>query len=347
MAERIPASVITGFLGAGKTTLLRHLVANANGKRLALIVNEFGSVGVDGGILSACELPNCRADDIVELSNGCICCTVADDFLPTLEKLLGRDDPPDGILIETSGLALPKPLIKAFAWPEVKARVTVDGVVAVIDAAAVAEGRFADDPAVVAKAAATDPGIGHLSPLAEVFADQVSAADLVVLNKTDLLDEPALAEAETTVRAAMRPAAKLVRAAHGHVPAPVLLGLSAAAEDDLDSRPSLHELEGEDHDHDEFESFVVDLPPVADPAKLVATCEAAARDFAILRMKGFIDVPGKTHRHLVQGAAARLAGYYDRPWAAGEARASRLVVIGLAGLDRKAIAAALGGQVRG
>jgi cobalamin biosynthesis protein CobW len=189
--------------------------------------------------------------------------------------------------------------------------------------------------------------LDHLTPLGELFKDQLVAADLVVLNKTDLLDEPALAAAEKTVRAAMRPAAKLVRAAHGRVPAPVLLGLGAAAEDDLDSRPSLHEIEGEDHDHDEFESFVVDLPPVADPAKLIAVCEAAARDFAILRMKGFIDVPGKSHRHLVQGAAARLTGYYDRPWAAGEERASRLVVIGLAGLDRKRIAAAVGGRARG
>jgi cobalamin biosynthesis protein CobW len=291
-------------------------------------------------------MPGCREDDIIELANGCICCTVADDFLPAIEKLLGRGTPPDGILIETSGLALPKPLVKAFAWPEVKARLTVDGVVAVVDAAAIADGRFADDPERIQAAAAADPAIGHLSPLAEVFADQVSAADLVILNKTDLVSPQALARIEPLVRAHMRPTARLLRAAHGHVPASVLLGIDAAAEDDLDTRPSLHEAEGEDHDHDEFESFVVDLPAIADPAALIAACESAARAHPILRMKGFIDVPGRPLRHVVQGTAARLAGYYDRPWAIGEERASRLVVIGLAGLDRPAIAAVLGGRAR-
>ena len=192
MSRKIPATVITGFLGAGKTSLLRHLVANANGRRLALVINEFGELGVDREILLGCGVENCREDDVIELANGCICCTVAEDFLPTLERLLDRPDPPDHILIETSGLALPKPLVQAFAWPEVKARVTVDGVIAVVDAAAVAAGRFATDPAALAAQRAADPSVDHDNPLEEVFEDQLSAADLVVLNKTDLLSEEAL-----------------------------------------------------------------------------------------------------------------------------------------------------------
>jgi cobalamin biosynthesis protein CobW len=334
MTGRIPATVVTGFLGAGKTSLLRHVIAGAAGRRLALIVNEFGTEGVDGGILQACAVPGCPADAIVELANGCICCTVADDFLPAIEKLLNRPEPPDGLLIETSGLALPKPLIKAFAWPEARARLTVDGVVALVDAQALAEGRFAGDAAG-----------SHLTPLAEVFADQVAAADLVVLNKADLVSPQALARIEPLVRAHMRPAARLLHATHGQLPLSVLLGLGAAAEDDLATRPSLHELEGEGHDHDEFESFVVELPPIEDPATLLAAAETAARAHPILRLKGFVDVPGRALRHVVQGTAARLTGYYDRPWNAGEARASRLVVIGLAGLDRARIAAGLGGTL--
>ena len=134
MTTRTPATVITGFLGAGKTSLIRHLLANANGRRLALVINEFGELGIDAEIVKGCGIEDCVEDDVLELANGCICCTVADDFLPTIETLLDRDTPPDHIVIETSGLALPKPLVKAFGWPSVRTRVTVDGVVAVVDA---------------------------------------------------------------------------------------------------------------------------------------------------------------------------------------------------------------------
>src|SRR5947207_14807246 len=180
--RRVPATVITGFLGAGKTSLVRHLLAHAEGRRLAVIVNEFGELGIDRELLLGCGDAACDENDLVELANGCLCCTVADDFLPTLTRLLDRAAPPEHILIETSGLALPKPLVQAFAWPEVKARVTVDGVIAVVDAAAVAAGRFATDPAALAAQRAADPALDHDNPLEEVFEDQLAAADLVVLN---------------------------------------------------------------------------------------------------------------------------------------------------------------------
>jgi cobalamin biosynthesis protein CobW len=186
-AERIPATIITGFLGAGKTTVLRHLLDNVNGLRLAIIVNEFGSVGIDGETLKGCGIESCPEENIVELANGCLCCTVADDFVPTMQALIDRPDPPQHILIETSGLALPKPLVKAFDWPGIRSRLTVDGVIAVVDAPAVAEGRFADDPAAIAAQRAEDPSIDHDNPLAEVYEDQLLAADLIVLNKTDLI----------------------------------------------------------------------------------------------------------------------------------------------------------------
>ena len=147
--QKIPATVVTGFLGAGKTTMIRHMLANAGGRRIALIINEFGDLGVDGDVLKGCGEETCTEDDIVELTNGCICCTVADDFIPAMETLLERENRPDHIVIETSGLALPQPLVAAFNWPAIKTQVTVDGVVTVVDSAAVAAGRFADDPAKV------------------------------------------------------------------------------------------------------------------------------------------------------------------------------------------------------
>ncbi len=185
--RRIPATIVTGFLGAGKTSLVRHLLSAASGHRLAIIVNEFGELGIDRDLLLGCGDETCRDDDIVELANGCLCCTVADDFLPTLTRLIERDEPPGHIVVETSGLALPKPLVQAFAWPEIRTRMTVDGVVTVIDAAAVAAGRFADDPEAVARQRGADPAIDHDNPLDEVFSDQLACADLVILNKTDLV----------------------------------------------------------------------------------------------------------------------------------------------------------------
>jgi cobalamin biosynthesis protein CobW len=343
LPKKIPATVITGFLGAGKTSLIRHLLQSANGRRLALIINEFGELGMDRDIIEGCGISNCRDDDVIELANGCICCTVADDFLPTIERLIDRPDPPDHIIIETSGLALPKPLVKAFQWPEVRSRVTVDGVIAVVDAAAVADGRFADDPDAVAAQRRDDPSLDHDNPLSEVFDDQIAAADVVLLNKCDLIDGDARAAVRARLQFALRPAAKVLATTHGVIDIDILLGLGVAAEDDLATRPSRHDGETE-HDHDDFESFAIALPVASDPTLLSARIEDAARYHAILRVKGFIEVSGKPMRLVVQGVGTRVQHYFDRPWLGEESRAGRLVVIGLKGLDRTAIALHIGGD---
>jgi cobalamin biosynthesis protein CobW len=334
--RRIPATIVTGFLGAGKTSLVRHLLSHAEGRRIALVINEFGELGIDREILLGCGVSGCGEEDVIELANGCICCTVAEDFLPTITRLIERPAPPEHIVIETSGLALPKPLVQAFAWPEVKARVTVDGVVAVIDAAAVAAGHFADAPAQRAAA----PAAEHDNPLAEVFDDQLACADLVLLNKADLVAGDDLVAIEQRLRGLLRPAVKLLRSSHGSVAPAVLLGLAAAAEDDLAARPSHHDLE-DGHDHEDFESFVVARGPVGDPQHFLGRLARVISAHDILRLKGFLDVPGKEFRQVVQGVGERLQQYFDRPWRADETRASRLVVIGRKGLDRAAIAAAL------
>lgn len=333
---KIPATVITGFLGAGKTTLIRHILANANGKRIALIINEFGDIGVDREVINGCGFEGCDEDDVMELANGCICCTVADDFLPTMEKLLNRAEPPDHIVIETSGLALPKPLVKAFNWPEVRSRVTVDGVVAVVDAPAVRDGRFADDPDKVQAARENDDNIDHHSPLEEVFEDQLLCADLVLLNKADLMtdgDKPAV---RAILDREIRKGVKVVETTKGNIDLGVLLAMSAAVEDDLDQRPSHHDGD-DDHDHDDFESFQIALGDIADPDALEERIKAATVAHDILRIKGFVNVPGKPMRHVIQAVGPRVERYFDRPWLDTEPRRSELVVIGLAGLDKGAI----------
>jgi cobalamin biosynthesis protein CobW len=337
---KIPVTIVTGFLGAGKTTLIRHVLENARGRRLALIINEFGDVGVDGTILKSCGITTCPEENIVELANGCLCCTVADDFVPAIEVLLARSPQPDHIIIETSGLALPKPLVKAFDWPEIRTRLTVDGVIAVVDGAAVAEGRFADDPAKLAAQRAADSAVDHENPLEEVYEDQLLCADLVVLNKTDLLTAEATQRVTADIRAAIPRSVKIVETREARIDPSILLGLEAAVEDDLAQRPSHHDAEA-GHDHDDFESFVLDIPATSDPAFLLTRLAAVAETFGVLRVKGFVEVSGKPMRLLVQGVGQRFRQQFDRPWAPGDARGSRLVVIGEKGLDRDAIAASL------
>jgi cobalamin biosynthesis protein CobW len=339
--RRVPATVITGFLGAGKTSLVRHLLACADGRRLAVVVNEFGELGIDRELLLGCGEAGCGEDDIVELANGCLCCTVAADFLPTLTRLLDRAVPPEHILIETSGLALPKPLVQAFAWPEIRTRTTVDGVLTVIDGAAVAAGRFADDPEAVARQRAADPALAHDNPLEEVFTDQLACADLVVLNKTDLIGPARLTALCREIEARLRRGVKLMTAREGRLPPEVALGLAAAVEDDLAGRPSLHDLDGE-HDHDDFESFVLTSGTVHDDPAFLDRLRAMIDLHDVLRVKGFVDRPGRDWRQVVQAVGSRVQHHFDRPWLAGEKRETRLVVIGKKGLDRAAISSALG-----
>ncbi len=325
--SKLPVTVITGFLGSGKTTLVRHLMQNPQGKRLAVIVNEFGDVGVDGEILKSCAIPDCPAENILELANGCICCTVADDFIPTIEALMALDPRPEHILIETSGLALPKPLLKAFDWPDIRSRITVDGVIALADAEAVAAGRFAPNVAAVDAQRAADDSLDHETPLSEVFEDQISCADIILLTKPDLAGTDGVARAKETIAAEAPRPLPVIEVAEGAVDPRVILGLGAAAEDDLNARPSHHDGVPE-HDHDDFESIVVDIAEIADPAELTAKIEALAKMHNILRVKGYAAVAGKPMRLLVQAVGARVRSQFDRPWAPGEPRQGRLVVIG-------------------
>ncbi|QFU10115.1 putative GTP-binding protein YjiA [Rhodobacteraceae bacterium THAF1] len=323
--SKLPVTVVTGFLGSGKTTLIRHLMANPGGRRLAVVVNEFGDVGVDGEILKGCAIPDCPAENIVELANGCICCTVADDFIPTIEALMKLDPRPDHILIETSGLALPKPLLKAFDWPDIRSKITVDGVIALADAEAVAAGRFAPDVDRVNAQREADDSLDHETPLSEVFEDQISCADIVLLTKPDLAGPEGVAKARAIIEAEAPRKLPIVEVAEGAVDPRVILGLEAAAEDDMDARPSHHD-NADDHDHEDFESVVIDLPEITDPADLVARIEAMAKEQNILRVKGYAAVEGKPMRLLVQAVGARVRHQYDRPWGS-DPRRGRVVVI--------------------
>jgi cobalamin biosynthesis protein CobW len=357
MAAKIPVTVITGFLGSGKTTLIRNLLQNNGDRRIAVLVNEFGELGIDGELLRACEVcpddtpgtPETAAiaSNIVELTNGCLCCTVQEEFLPTMLELLKRRDSLDHILIETSGLALPKPLIKAFRWPEIRNAATVDGVVTVVDCAAVAAGTFASDPDAVEGQRQADENLDHETPLQELFEDQLACADLVILNKTDLVAPDGQALVIEQIRQELPRAVKIVSSVQSRVQAEpgldaaLLLGLGSAVEADLENRPSHHDHLGDDHDHDdEMTSTHVVLDRSFDPAQLQACLEALVIVQDIYRIKGFVSVPNKPMRLVLQGVGQRFDSFYDRPWQLDEPRQTRLVFIGH-GLDQSAIATAL------
>ena len=350
MVKKIPTTIITGFLGAGKTTLIRHMLENAQGRRIALIINEFGDLGVDGDILKDCGEETCREEDVMELSNGCICCTVADDFIPTMEKLLAREDKPDHIVIETSGLALPQPLVRAFNWPGISTQVTVDGVVTVVDGKAVTDGRFAHSMEAIDAQRKLDENLDHETPLSELFEDQVACADMIVVNKADLLDAAQADALVASLRSSARDGVQVVKTSMGKLPVDVLLGQGIGAEADLTSRHELHHHHHDDddkhghhhheHDHDAFESFVVNLGEISDAKQFADQTSDIIRAHDILRLKGFAAVAEKPMRLTLQAVGPRVNTYFDQPFGTAP-RVTRLVVIGQAGMDRMAIEAAL------
>ena len=335
--NKIPATIVTGFLGAGKTTLIQRLLENADGRRIALIVNEFGDVGFDGELLSDCGIEGCGDDEIVELSNGCICCTVADDFIPAMEMLLGREAPPEHIVIETSGLALPQPLVKAFGWPSVRSRVTVDGVVTVVDGLALSEGRVANDEARVEQARAADESLDHDDPIEELFEDQIRCADLIVISKTDLIDETGLTRVKDAIESDRRSQASVLTNVSGPKLLPAIFGIGAEAEADNKTRMSHHELAGEDdHEHDDFTTIAVPVV-FSDRETAEKRVAAALAVDGVLRVKGLAGLTGKSPALAVQGVGSRIEAWYSETTKTDR----RLVVIGLTGFDADAVEAAL------
>ena len=323
---KIPVTIITGFLGSGKTTLISQLMQNPLGKRLAVIVNEFGDVGVDGQILKGCAIPNCPEENIMELANGCICCTVADDFIPTIEALMSLSAKPEHILIETSGLALPKPLLKAFDWPDIRSRITVDGVIALADAEAVASGQFAPNLAGVEAQREADNALDHETPLSEVFEDQVACADLILLTKADLANEADKAKAKQIIANNTPRQLPIIEVVEGQIDPRLILGLEAAAENDIEQRPSHHDGAPE-HDHEDFDSAIFNIAEFDSPETLVQKIEILAREHHILRVKGYAAISGKPMRLLVQAVGSRVRSQFDKMWQPDEVRNGQLVVI--------------------
>jgi cobalamin biosynthesis protein CobW len=329
--HKIPVTVVTGFLGAGKTTVLRHLLQNNQGRRIAVLVNEFGEIGIDGDLLRACQICDDDEDpnrNIVELTNGCLCCTVQEEFLPTMQELLKRRDKLDCILIETSGLALPKPLVQAFRWPEIRNAATVDGVVTVVDGEALAAGQFVGDLEALEAQRLADDSLEHETPIEELFEDQLACADMVLLTKVDQLDLASQTKVQHWLQQKLPDGVKIVSCLQGAVNPEILLGFNAAVEDNLERRPSHHDSE-EEHDHDDdINAVQIVTHQTFEPDALIGLLKSLVQHHEIYRVKGFVAVPNKPMRLVLQGVGQRFDSFYDRPWQATELQQTRLVLIG-------------------
>lgn len=336
---KIPVTVITGFLGAGKTTLIRHLLQNNEGRRIAVLVNEFGEIGIDGELLRDCRVCDDEEDsnsNIIELTNGCLCCTVQEEFLPAMQELLKRRDRLDCMLIETSGLALPKPLVQAFRWPEIRTGATVDGVITVVDCEAVATNQFVTNLAAFEAQKQADSSLEHETPIEELFEDQLACADLVLLTKSDRVDLPTQLRVQNWLKQNLSPGVKIIPCQDGKISSDLLLGFNAAVEDNLDSRPSHHDHEAE-HEHDDgINAVQLQLDEAFEPAVLVKRLQTLVQEQEIYRIKGFVAVPNKAMRLVLQGVGNRFDYFYDRSWQSNEPRQTRLVFIGRE-LDRVSI----------
>ncbi|PZD73218.1 putative GTP-binding protein YjiA [Acaryochloris thomasi RCC1774] len=340
--HKIPVTVVTGFLGAGKTTLVRHLLQNNQGRRIAVLVNEFGEIGIDAELLRSCQI--CDEDEadgnIVELTNGCLCCTVQEEFLPTMQALLQRRDQIDCIIVETSGLALPKPLVQAFRWPEIRTSATVDGVITVVDCEALSAGQLVGDLDALNAQRRADDSLDHETPIEELFEDQLACADLVLLTKVDQLDPSELDKVQTWLQGELPQGTKMIPCHNGQINPEILLGFNAAVEDDLDQRHSHHDHE-EEHEHDDhINSVQVLVEYTADSEQLLEQLKELVARYEIYRIKGFVNVQDKPMRLVLQGVGDRFDTFYDRPWQASEVRQTKLVFIGQ-DLQQADIAAAL------
>ena len=338
--SRLPVTVVTGFLGAGKSTLLRQLLLSS-GLRLAVLVNEFGEVGIDADLIRSCGFcPEEELDGrVVELANGCLCCTVQDEFLPTMQLLLERADQLDGIVIETSGLALPEPLLQAFRWPEIRTRTRVSGVVTVVDGEALAQGHVVGDPAAIEAQRLADPSLDHLSAIEELFDDQLEAADLVLISRADCLQAEQITALQTELTAKLRPGVTVLPMARGQVPAALLLGLERD-QGDHGMGDHSHDSHGQgdhdhphDHDHDDhddhhdhdhdhshvaMQSVALRLEGPVDRQALESLLRSQIDRQNFLRLKGRAWLAGKAQPLQIQAVGPRLECWFDPKAAAAD-----------------------------
>ncbi|WP_269623037.1 GTP-binding protein [Prochlorococcus marinus] len=314
MSQRLPVTIITGFLGSGKTTLLRQLLTTSK-QRIAVIVNEFGSVGLDGDLIRSCGF--CPEEEIegrlIELNNGCLCCTVQDDFLPTMEKLLIRSETIDSIVIETSGLALPKPLIQAIEWPEIRSKVFVNSLVTVVDGEALSQGSPVGDIEAIEKQYEDDENIDHLTSINELFEDQLENADIVLLSRADLISSDTVSRIKKNIEKHLREGTTVIPIANGKIDPAFILGMNQnnSGESFLDKNEMFID-DHDDHQHLSVISSSIRMEANFIQSEINELLLDLAGDFQILRLKGRFWVPNKSVPLQIQMVGPRISSWFEK-----------------------------------
>ena len=271
---------------------------------------------------------------LVELNNGCLCCTVQDDFLPTMEKLLERADQLDGIVVETSGLALPRPLLQALDWPAIRSRVHVNGVVTLVDGEALAAGSPVADADALERQRAEDPSLDHLTAIDELFADQLQAADLVLISRADRLDPSAMVEVQGRIRDKVRMGTALLPVSQGQVETSVVLGLDhKPTHHTHDHHHTHHDHDHHDHTHVEMVGSNVRVEGAMDRQTLEQLLPNLVSDHQVVRLKGRVWLPGKALPLQIQMVGPRLNSWFEaapsHAWRPDEGCGADLVVLAL------------------
>ncbi len=334
--DKIPATLVMGFLGSGKTSLIRHQIAQSKNAKFGILINEMGEMGIDHEILKEETRHAALKCDLIEVSDACISRDIVRHFLPVMRKFLAWRKNPSNVVIEAPGQALPKPLVQAFTWPDVRNAMLVDSVVAVFDAAAVADGVYVPDEL---QDSSNEPAeVTDESPRFERFRELVSSADIIVVNKTDTVSQDELVQVDEIMRRYMQPGVRIIHTQRGEVDPMIAMGVGTNAEHESVVE-AFRRKEEEPDDGAGFESFIVEVEAVPNPEVLASRLRELAIQEPVYRVKGFIAIQGKFLKCLVQSVGQRVDSYYGQQWLDHEGRIGRLVVVGERGLSKEGVRA--------
>tara|TARA_Y100001968_G_C19435954_1_gene759707 strand:- start:2181 stop:3245 length:1065 start_codon:yes stop_codon:yes gene_type:complete len=312
--SRIPVTIFTGFLGAGKTTILRHLLSQKSSGKLAVMINEFGNLGLDGDLIRSCGFcPENELDNrIVELNNGCLCCTVQEDFLPTLEQLISRSNQLDGIVIETSGLALPQPLIQALKWPSIRSKLYVNGLVTIVDGEALSMGSPVGDILALEKQRLSDKSLDHLTPIEELFSNQLECADLVLITRSDIISESQIDSIKKELIEQLNEGTPILPIANGAIDPNLLFSLNSNTICLPDLMINSDKKNDHTHHHHlKVESQVLRLNISLGKEEIEKILLESARDYKIIRLKGRCWIKNRALPLQLQMVGNRLNSWFE------------------------------------